>query len=108
MKITIDISNNEKEEKEVDETLFGKIGEGIARVGLASFIGAELNHIRPPRRNIGWIANWVTAFAVTDLIVEYGFKHKKFMAKDPEVVAEATVEDCEKNCTEETKEDDLK
>ena len=112
MKINLDISfgrnaeeKEEQQEEKKGETM-GRIKECIAKFGLSSFIAAELNHINPPKRNLGFVANCFTAVVLTDLIVEYGLKHKKFgAAKEPEVVAEAEANDC---TVESNEGDDLK
>ena len=85
MKITITKGENEEKIKEF-EIPTEKIVKGITKLGVFSFVSREVMRVRPPKRNIGVIFNWMTAVAVTDAIIELG--EGMFFKKEPEVVAE--------------------
>ena len=106
-------SEDEKEVKKVD--IFSsipkeKVMQGIAKFGILTIVGGELNRVRPPKRNIGLVFNWFTAMAVTEAIVGLAFKEKETEKKDPDVVSEVDSEECECKCEsfKEAMEDDLK
>lgn len=108
-------SEDDKEVKKND--IFGNIQKeaimkGIAKFGILTIVGGELNRVRPPKRNIGLVFNWFTAMAVTEAIMNLAFKDKETdeAKKDPEVVSEADAGDCECKCEsfKEAMEDDLK
>lgn len=80
MKVTIE--NDEKIIKEFDIP-FDKVLRGITHASVLGAIGREINRVRPPRRNIGSIFNWMAAAAISDAIMGMAFPKK-----EPEVVAE--------------------
>ena len=84
MKVTI--TSDEKVLREYDIPT-DKIIRGITKLGVFSFVGREVMRVRPPKRNIGVIFNWLTAAAVTDCIMEIGDGLLR-KGKEPEVVAE--------------------
>ena len=106
-------SDDDKEVKKsdiLDRFPKEKIMKGIAKAGILTIIGGELNRVRPPKRNIGLVLNWFTAMAVTDVITNAIFKDKEDVKKDPDVVSEVDSKECECKCEsfKETMEDDLK
>ena len=92
MKITITKGENEEKIKEF-EIPTEKIVKGITKLGVFSFVSREVMRVRPPKRNIGVIFNWMTAVAVTDAIIELG--EGMFFKKEPEVVQEVKASDAE-------------
>ena len=82
MKVTIE--NNEKIVKEFNIP-FDKVLRGITHASVLGAIGREINRVRPPRRNIGSIFNWMAAAAISDALMNMAFPNKD---KEPEVVAE--------------------
>ena len=53
-----------------------KVIRNVTHLGVLSFVGREVNRVRPPKRNIGLVFNWMTAFCVTDAIMELVFPKK--------------------------------
>ena len=96
MKITITKGEGENEEKIKEFDIpTEKIVKGITKLGVFSLVSREVMRVRPPKRNVGVIFNWMTAVAVTDAIIELG--EGMFFKKEPEVVQEvkASDADCE-------------
>ena len=89
MKVTITGNCKDKDKvfhKEFEISM-EDIAKKVTQIGVFSFIGREVNRVRPPKRNVGLIINWMTAAAVTDGIMAlvYGNKDKE---KKEDVVAE--------------------
>ena len=82
MTIEIKIKGKEEDSK-VFEIHVERVIKGITKFSVLSFIGKEINRVRPPRRNIGSIINWMGAFAVTDAVMNLAFP-KKTEDKEPE------------------------
>lgn len=77
MKIEICYKKDGEEKKEkVFEITKEQVIEKIAHLGVFSFVGREVNRIRPAKRNIGLIFNWITAAALTDAIMAVAFPKK--------------------------------
>ena len=87
MKITITKGKDNEKVKEF-EIPTDRIVRGITKLGVFSFMGREVMRVRPPRRNVGVIFNYMTAAAITDAIMALadGTIFKK--DEEPEVVAE--------------------
>lgn len=77
-----------KENEKVIDIELDKVIRNVTHLGVLSFVGREVNRVRPPKRNIGLVFNWMTAFCVTDAIMELVFP-KKVAAEKESVV------DCE-------------
>lgn len=78
---------SDENEKVIDIEL-DKVIRNVTHFGVLSFVGREVNRVRPPKRNIGLVFNWMTALCVTDAIMELVFP-KKVAAENESVV------DCE-------------
>lgn len=90
MTITISIKGEEGEKTKKIDIPTGKVVRGITHLGIFSFVGKEVNRVRPPKRNIGSIINLVTAAIISDAIMNAAFPKKD---KEPEVVAEEKEEE---------------
>ena len=77
--MTVEIRlKGEKEDKvKTFEIPFNSVVKNITHLGVISFIGKEVNRVRPPKRNIGFIFNWMTAVAVADAIMSLAFPKEK-------------------------------
>lgn len=78
---------SDENEKVIDIEL-DKVIRNVTHFGVLSFIGREVNRVRPPKRNIGLVFNWMTALCVTDAIMELVFPKKVATEKE-------SVVDCE-------------
>jgi hypothetical protein len=85
MKVTIE--HDEKIIKEFNIP-FNKVLRGVTHASVLGAIGREINRVRPPRRNIGAIFNWMAAAAISDALMNMAFPKK-----EPEVVAEEKAEE---------------
>ena len=60
-----------------------KIIKGLTHISIFSFVGREINRVRPPRRNIGSLINWMTAAVISDAFINLVFpKKEEVEAKD--------------------------
>lgn len=91
MKIEIGIKDTDGDvlrEKTIDIPV-DRILKGLTKLSVLSFVGSEINRIRPARRNVGRVFNWMGAFALTDAIMNFAFPKKEA------VVGEAKADECE-------------
>ena len=86
MKITITKGKDNEKVKEF-EIPTDRIIRGFTKLGVFSFMGREVMRVRPPRRNVGVIFNYMTAAAITDAIMALA-DGTIFKKNEPEVVAE--------------------
>lgn len=73
MTFKFEITDDGKNKVEETKVYTKKLIRGITHIGLFSFIGNEINHIRPPKRNIGLVFNLITAAAVSEAIMQAVF-----------------------------------
>lgn len=89
MTINVEIKKDGAEKAKTIDIPMDKVLKGFAHISVFSFIGREVNRIRPPKRNIGLVANWVTALYVTDAIVRVVFPEKDAGKKEETVDCES-------------------
>lgn len=89
MKIVIE--NKEKNFKKEFDITAEQMAKAITHVGVLNFVGKEINRVRPPKRNIGLVFNWMTAMTVTDAIISLVFPKNN----DEETTKEEQVVNCE-------------
>lgn len=78
MTININIGGkNDDKDKRIIEISKEKLIKGATHVAMLSFFGGEFNRIRPPRRNIGFVSNWVAALCLTDALMPIIFPEKE-------------------------------
>lgn len=87
MTINVEIKRNGDEKVKAIDIPMDKVVKGLTHLSVFSFIGREVNRVRPPKRNIGLVANWMAALCVTDAIM-----HVVFPEKDSE---KETIVDCD-------------
>lgn len=87
MTINVEIKKDGNEKVKTIDIPMDKVVKGLTHLSVFSFIGREVNRVRPPKRNIGLVANWMAALCVTDAIMRVVFPEK-----DPE---EETIVDCD-------------
>lgn len=95
MKIIIE--NKEKDFKKEFEINGSDVMKRLTQISVFSFIGREVNRVRPPKRNIGLVFNWMAAAAVTDAVmnlIENGFEKKE---EKPVEIKCQTVEEVKKD-----------
>ena len=88
MKVEIRVKGEKEEKVKSFDIPVAKVMQGITHIGVISFIGREVNRVRPPKRNIGMIFNWMTAIAVSDAIMNVIFPEKKEEAAEDVVDVE--------------------
>lgn len=76
MTINVEIKKDGAEKAKTIDIPMDKVLKGFAHISIFSFIGREVNRVRPPKRNIGLVANWVAALYVTDAIMRVVFPEK--------------------------------
>lgn len=82
MEITITKAGEEIKKFNISE---GKLVRGIAKIGVFSFVGKEINRVRPPKRNAGLVLNYITAATITSAVMELVFGKKKEEKAEEEV-----------------------
>lgn len=76
MTINVEIKKDGNEKVKTIDIPMDKVLKGFAHISVFSFIGREVNRVRPPKRNIGLVANWMAALCVTDAIMRVVFPEK--------------------------------
>lgn len=67
-----------------------KIIRGITHISVFSVIGREISRVRPPKRNVGSVFNWLAAAAISDALMNMAFPKEN---NEPEVVSEEKAEE---------------
>lgn len=89
MTINVEIKKDGNEKVKTIDIPMDKVVKGLTHLSVFSFVGREVNRVRPPKRNIGLVANWMAALCVTDAIMRVVFPESKEEKKEDSVV------DCE-------------
>lgn len=76
MTINVEIKKDGNEKVKTIDIPMDKVVKGLTHLSVFSFIGREVNRVRPPKRNIGLVANWMAALCVTDAIMRVVFPEK--------------------------------
>lgn len=70
-----------------------KIIRGITHISVFSVIGREISRVRPPKRNVGYVFNWLAAAAISDALMNMAFPKENKENNEPEVVSEEVKDD---------------
>lgn len=89
MKIVVEIKQSGDEKPKTIDIPMDKVVKGLTQLSVFSFIGREVNRVRPPKRNIGLVANWMAALCVTDAIMRVVFPEKDEKKEDTVVECES-------------------